>query len=126
MIIVKNSPRIQETAFNFASSLNLAHKIWSELMDYKNDKSNLYKKDSIFDAIFKDKYQLNKIPVDSQKTNETEMKIFNQNILEDCKNLFEKHYLESIENLNLLQNENSQSDAVESLKSILHVMKKTI
>lgn len=58
LLLVKHSPKIQEAAANFARNLDLAYKIWSDLIDFKKDCNyTINKSESIVNAIYKDKYE---------------------------------------------------------------------
>ena len=58
----------------------------------------------------------------SSETNE----LVNNYVLNDCKLLFEDHYNLAMQDLKLLENENSEQEAIASLKSILNLMKSSI
>lgn len=58
LLLVKHSPQLQEAASIFARNLDLAYKIWSDLMDFKKDcHSVINKNEAIIYAIYKDKYE---------------------------------------------------------------------
>jgi hypothetical protein len=152
MLLVRHSPKLQEIASNFAKNLDIAHKIWSELVDYRK-KQVLNKPESLINAIYEDKYKdmsesasLVKVKAvniqnasksftniagsylsslystNSSETNE----LVNNHVLNDCKLLFEDHYNMAMQDLKLLENENSEQEAIASLKSILNLMKSSI
>lgn len=115
MVLVKHSTTLQDVAFNFALNLDIAHKIWSELYKYKKNQNRLVEKDTLFDAIYQDKYR-------------GIVAEYDKHVIGDCKVLFESHYSLALQNLRFLEtnSQNSDSDAIESLESILNVMKNTI
>ena len=58
MLLAQHSPKIQEVAWNFAKNLDIAHKIWSDLIDFSKEKSVLINKsENILNAIYNDKYK---------------------------------------------------------------------
>jgi len=152
MLLVRHSPKLQEIASNFATNLDITHKIWSELVDFRKLQV-LNKPESLMNAIYEDKYKdmsessnLVKVkavniqntsksftniatsylsslyPSSSNETNE----LLNSYVLNDCKLLFEDHYNLAMQNLEQLENENSEKEAIASLKSILNLMKSSI
>jgi len=137
MVLVENPSNLQDTAFNFALNLDIAHKVWSEIVKYKKDNNHFNQKESIFNAIYKDRYQPKHSAVDSsitihnsytQEININEENKFNESILNDCKLLFENHYTLALSNLKSLElnSINSDRDAIDSLESILNVMKSSV
>lgn len=135
MLLVKHNPKLQETAWNFAHHLDIAHKMWSDLYNFKEDESVVKNSDTILNAIYKDKYELtNPFSLEDKKSllnnlfqnTESNDKLLLKNIFEDCKILFQNHYKLAMVNLEQLENEYSQKDAIASLKSILNVMKNTV
>lgn len=70
LLLVMHSPKLQEVAWTFAKNFDITHKIWSDLLEYKNDNSFLNKPDTILNAIYKDKYineENEEIGVDEKK-----------------------------------------------------------
>ncbi len=120
MLLVKNSSRLQEDAFNFAKQLDITHKIWSEFVKYKKNRSHILDRDGLFEAIYRDRYRL--------ETSEKNSGEFNESILLDGREMFENHYSLAWKSLESLEANahNVDRSAIESLKSILDVMKKTI
>ncbi len=120
MLLVKNSSKLQEDAFNFAQQLDITHKIWSEFIKYKKDSSHIFNQDGLFDAIYRDKYRLTVGEINSGKLNEK--------ILLDGRAMFYDHYSLAFESLKSLEAnaQNPDQTAIESLKSILNVMENTI
>lgn len=129
MVLVKHSQALQEVAYNFGMHLDITHKIWTELNNYKKDDEYLTKKNTLFNAIHNDKFQLKSL---NNATNvEKNVSYSNDEqevVLNECKLLFNYHYLLASEHLKSLamNAENSDQTAVDSLKSILNVMKNTI
>lgn len=115
MVLVKHSPTLQEAAFKFAIHLDISHKIWSEFMKYNKDKNHLNKNETLFRAVYLDKIS-------------SESELDAENILGDCKLLFNEHYSLALKHLKSLEagSENGDADAIESLESILNVMKNTL
>ena len=57
LLLVKHSTKTQEAAANFALNLDLAYKIWSDLIAFKKDCNQaINKNETIVNAIYKDKY----------------------------------------------------------------------
>ena len=129
MLLVKHSPKLQEIVYNFAKNLDITHKIWSDLIDFRRQ-SETIRSESIINAIYYDNYRIkNEQIILGENTNQNEpleLKIFNQEILNDCKRIFEDHYLLAMQNLEMLEKESSEPDAVASLKSILNIMKNCV
>lgn len=58
LLLVKHSPKLQETATTLARNLDLAYKIWLDLIDFKKDYTGmLYRTEAIVHAVYKDKYE---------------------------------------------------------------------
>ncbi|RNA16835.1 decaprenyl-diphosphate synthase subunit 2 [Brachionus plicatilis] len=136
MLLVSHQPDLQEIAWNFAFHLDITHKIWSDLYHFKQDESILSNPDSILNAVYRDKYEL-KSPINQEKKSfisnwfDYSKKSIDNNLIlnelfEDCKLIFQKHYKIAWTNLDQLENEYSQKDAILSLRSILSVMKSTV
>ena len=165
--MVKHSPKLQEVAWTFAQNLDIAHKIWSELNEFKQNNSLLNRSDSLINAIYKDKYS-EKYVIDENELNELNNKSYlrlksaqilssfysstatesatilehqhqqqqpsfnlniqtlNEFVLNDCKDLLNTHYELAMKSLSQLENENSELEAIISLKSILNVIKNTV
>jgi hypothetical protein len=126
MVLVKHSPTLQDVAFNFALNLDISHKIWSELIKNKKGSNRVNEQNTLLNAIYQDKYKnMNLLNDSSSQTNLTE---YNKKVIEDCKVLFESHYSLALQNLSFIKtnSQNSDSEAIESLESILNVMKSTI
>jgi geranylgeranyl pyrophosphate synthase len=155
---VKHSPRLQEIAWHFARHLDLAHKIWSDLSDFRQDYKLINKSDTLMSAIYRDKYATE--PIEGETRVQTSKKVQSaarsssystlisslyssasysareqrsavnellyEKIYSDCKILFQNHYDMAFKSLDELENENSEKEAVESLRSILHVMNETV
>lgn len=49
-----------------------------------------------------------------------------EKIVDECKHLFDNHFNQAIQSLNLLENEFSEREALSSLRSIMSLMKKSI
>jgi hypothetical protein len=49
-----------------------------------------------------------------------------ENVVRDCKLLFDEHYKQAVVSLDQLENEFSQREAIDSLKSILNVMRGSV
>lgn len=57
LLLVRHSSKVQEAAANFARNLDLAYKIWSDLIAFKKDCNHaINKTETIVNAIYKDKY----------------------------------------------------------------------
>ena len=136
MLLVSHPSNLQEIAWNFAFHLDIAHKIWSDLYNFKQDENFLNNSDSILNAVYRDNYEL-KSPINQAKKSfisnifDYSKKSIDENLIlnelfEDCKLIFDKHYKIALTNLDQLENEFSQKDAISSLKSILNVMKSTV
>ena len=156
MLLAQHSPKLQEVAWNFAKNLDIAHKIWSDLIDFsKNQKVLTNKPENILNAIYNDKY-LNmaesKVHVKelngksssiaasfsftdtitsylSASNNENQIEINEDTlnyVVDDCKLLFNEHYSVALENLSQLENEYSKKEAIDSLREILNLMKSSI
>ena len=126
MVLVKHSPTLQDVAFNFALNLDISHKIWSELIKNKKGSNRVNEQNTLLNAIYQDNYKnMNLLNDSSSQTNLTE---YNKKVIEDCKVLFESHYSLALQNLSFIKtnSQNSDSEAIESLESILNVMKSTI
>jgi hypothetical protein len=162
--LVKHSPRLQEQAWTFAKNLDIAHKIWSELNEFKQNNSLLNRSDTLINAIYKDKYS-DKYAIEENEMNELNNKSYirlksaqilssfysstiadstsneqqqqqqssniniqslNEFVLNDCKDLLNTHYELAMKSLSQLENENSELEAIISLKSILNVIKNTV
>ena len=123
MILVKNPLNLQELAFSFAFNLDIAYKIWSEFVEHKKNKTHLNNKDSIFNAVYKDNCELKQLASTTDDLDKS-----SDEILNECKGLFENHYHLAVESLKSIEENslNSDSDAIRSLESILLVMKSTI
>lgn len=150
LLLVKHSPKLQHTAWEFAKNLDLTHKVWSDLADFKNDYKVLNKTETIVNAIYRDKYEKEPIEMDriepptgsSWSTSYSNLisavypafsreqrvvnEILYEKLINECRSIFWKHYNVAFESLNQLENENSEKEAVESLRSILNVMKQTV
>jgi geranylgeranyl pyrophosphate synthase len=120
LLLVKHSSKQQEIAWMFGKNLAIAHKIWSELMDFRKDKT--LKEDTILNAVYKDNCASLEAPTQSNKEVNNSL----ENIRSECENLFATHYSLAMDNLKSLESEDSQQDALTSLRSILYLMKKTI
>ncbi|CAF0791678.1 unnamed protein product [Brachionus calyciflorus] len=136
MLLVKHNSYLQEIAWNFAFHLDITYRIWSDLYNFKQDEAIVNNPDSVLNAIYKDKYELDnpKLDLDEKKSFLTSLIDFGQgqenvllkNLFEDCKLIFQNHHKLAMTNLEQLENEYSQKDAIASLKSILNVMKNTV
>ena len=125
VILVRHSPNLQDLVFSFSQNLDITHKIWSDLSEFNKSLTNesIYfinilknKPNSVINAVYNDKYLTNMSPNESI-----------EEVLNDCRLLFDKHYLEAMNTLEQLEKEpNSEPDSIASLKSILNVMKNTI
>jgi hypothetical protein len=150
MVLVSHPQWLQDTAWDFAKHLDISHKIWSDIVDVRRGKKSLDTENTIVNAIYRDKYQ-SKVEhyLGLQKTEQsnlssasspsmmssiyarfssTEQSVDNElieNVIKDCKSLFNKHYNTALASLDQLDNEHSEKDAISSLKSILHVMKES-
>lgn len=149
MLLVSHKPQLQEISWNFAQQLDKAHKIYSEISDLKNNSEFLLKEDSLPNSVYKDKYLNNGVVLDDLKekkvvSNSSTSIIssiyarftsspnfvddaLKESVIGDCKLIFLDHYSLAIENLEKLEkNEYSEKEAVQSLRSILNVMKDSI
>ena len=155
MLLAQHSPKIQEVAWSFAKHLDIAHKIWSDLIDFSKEKSVLINKpENILNAIYNDKYKntneskLNIKSLNSKSSTGTRLSFtdtvtsyfstvnigtqieINEDtinfVVDDCKLLFNEHYSLALENLDKLENEYSKKEAIESLREILNLMKSSI
>lgn len=125
VLLVRHSDKLQGLVYEFAHNLDVTHKIWSELNEFNksiSDESinfiNLFenKSNSIINAIYNDKYLNKMTPNESIES-----------VVNDCKLVFEKHYLQAMNILEELEKQpDSEPNSVASLKSILNVMKNTI
>ncbi len=129
LLLVEHSPKLQEVAKVFAKNLDIAHKIWCEIKEMKRDDKNfnlLEKPDTIMNAIYNDKYKnLTNLNDEKEGTslNTPTKEALTSYILNDCKLLFDNHYRVALDSLKDLENEHSEEAAINSLKSILDVMK---
>lgn len=117
---------IQENIWNFAKNLDIVHKLWSELSEYKRD-GVLLKSETLLNAIYMEKYLDGKAK--KQSLNELENKLdynLRKSVLNDSIFIFNKHYDLAIKYLGLAENPNSQPDAIASLKAILSLMKNNL
>ena len=123
MLLVKHSSTLQDIAFDFAMHLDITHKIWSEFIKYNKDKSHLSNADSLFKAIYNDKYNQHQL-----NNNNYPSEQFNENVLTDGMKMFTSHYSMALKYLESLEANahNADLSAIESLKSILNVMKSSI
>jgi hypothetical protein len=160
--LVRHSPKLQEVAWTFAKNLDIAHKIWFELNEFKQNNRLLHRSDTLINAIYKDKYS-DKYAIDENEMNELNNKSYirlksaqilssfyssatidssaivqqqessniniqtlNEFVLNDCKDLLNTHYELAMKSLTELENENSEFEAIVSLKSILNVIKNSV
>ena len=136
MLLVKHNSYLQEIAWNFAFHLDITYRIWSDLYNFKQDEAIVNNPDSVLNAIYKDKYELDnpKLDLDEKKSffnslidfGKSQENVLLKNLFEDCKLIFQNHHKLAMANLEQLENEYSQKDAIASLKSILNVMKNTV
>lgn len=130
MVLVKHSPALQEVAYNFGMQLDITHKIWTELNNYKKEDDYLKKTNTLFKAIHTDKFQNLKIQHNGEnvETNYIYSNDEENAVLKECELLFDNHYSLALGHLESLEMnaENSDKTAVDSLRSILNVMKSTI
>jgi geranylgeranyl pyrophosphate synthase len=129
MLLVNNSFELQELAWNFAKNLDISFKIWNEMIEYKDDQSLVTQPDTLMNAIYLDNYKYSSIQNLSKSESNLDQEITEQvkgEIINECRGLFEKHYQIAIDHLKLIQNENSQTDAITSLRSILNTMRNNI
>lgn len=129
MLLVDHPLSLQDTAFEFAMHLDISHKIWLEFVTYKNDKRHINKRNSLFGAIYHDRYRVSEECEDVDDSQEyIDDHRFNENLLGDVRVLFDNHYNLALKNLQSLEvkAENSDTNAIETLRSILNAMKNTI
>lgn len=136
LLLVSHSPNLQETAWSFAKHLNLAHRVWSDLVDLKQDQKMLESdQETILYAIYKDRYgqqDVKKVLMSSSSSSTTAVDDSSLDsrsqteLINDCKLIFTEHYQLAMSSLAELENEHSEREAIGSLRSILNVMKDTI
>ena len=61
-----------------------------------------------------------------QPSSNLNIQTLNEFVLNDCKDLLNTHYELAMKSLSQLENENSELEAIISLKSILNVIKNTV
>ncbi len=111
MLLVNHSVKTQENVWNFANNFDITHKIWIELNQYKKD-DKLFKPNSLLNAIYIDKTKLNR-----------EISRPDAEIFQDGLQLFDKHFNETVKFLNLISMKYNLTDEINSLDSILNLMK---
>ena len=157
MLLAQHSPKLQQVAWNFARNLDISHKIWSDLIDFSQDKIVLSNNNSenILNAIYNDKYKNideSKLPIkmfntkssststrslsnivssyfssnDSSNSQNEVSEVMINYVVDDCRTMFNDHYNLALESLDLLENEYSKKEAIDSLKSILNIMRNSI
>ena len=150
MLLVSHPPHLQEIAARFATELDITHKIWLDFEDVKHDKKTIISnEETILNAIYKDRYRNVEFVMEEEKqkvassavtsfissvytrssNNNTVDRIdekTKENVMNDCKLLFNEHYSLAMANLEQLHNEYSEKEASSSLKSILNTMKDSL
>ncbi len=125
MLLVKHSQHMCHAAWMFAKHLDITYKIWSELTDFKANKTRLNEPRSVLNAIFVDKYSAtceDTLVPDNNCDDENIGRL----VYDECKSLLNEHYEQAMESLDELDNESSEKEAVASLKSILVFMRDSI
>ncbi len=115
LLLVNHSTELQTNVWNFGKHIDTAHKIWLELNEFKKC-HDITAPNTLLNAVYLDDLGL-AVP---DFRNKSEIV---QNSYDKCVKLFDKHCDLALENLEGLRNENTNEDAIESLKSILNLMK---
>ena len=116
MLLVKHSQETCEAAWHFAKHLDITYKIWSELSDFKANRLRLNEPRTILNAVLLDRYSSSKQPSLSSSAA----------VFDECKSLLNEHYEQAMISLDELDNDNSEKEAIASLKSILIFMRDSI
>jgi hypothetical protein len=99
--------------------MDLAHKIWLELSEYQKT-PNIPKSNTLLNALCLDSGH-----IESATGLNSRSEIVQKSFLK-CIKLFDEHCNLALNHLDGLRNENTNDDAIESLKSILNLMKGSI
>ncbi len=109
---------MQLNVWNFANNIDLIHKIWLELHQFQKHQ-DITKPHTLLNAIYLDNYRIDNV----ENNNDVEQV---QNAIAKSVKIFEKHYDLAVDNLNSIRSETTNEDAMESLKSILNLMKASV
>lgn len=101
------------------------------MAEFKNAINLINKQGTLLNSIFLDnkcdfKNEYSKDIIENEKLIESLDSNLKLKLIEECRHMFDNHYIIAIELLDTLINENSEYEAVSSLRSILNLMKESL